>query len=96
VREPRKCKGLADVKNFFPVNLVPEQWIFGRFWWRTVGRSQRLWWDVRVKVSRIFWVLQLRAIWSRVAVYIFPIYTPEPRMRLQAQTSAAQCERRLE
>lgn len=42
VREPRKRKGLADVENFFSVNLVPEQRIFRRFWWCSVCRSQRL------------------------------------------------------
>jgi hypothetical protein len=47
------------------------------------------WWDIGVKVLRIFWALQIRAIWCRIAVYIFPVYSPEPGVRLRVQTSAA-------
>lgn len=42
VRKARKCKGLADVENFFSVNLVPQQGVFGSICGHTIGRSQRL------------------------------------------------------
>lgn len=82
VREPRKCEGLADVQNLFPVDPVPEQGVFRRISWRSVCGSQWHWWDVGIEVSCIFWAQQIRAIWCRIAVYIFPVYSSEPGMRL--------------
>lgn len=42
VRKARKCKGFADVEDFFAVNLIPQERIFGSICGHTIGRSQRL------------------------------------------------------
>lgn len=42
MRKARKCKGLADVENFFPVNLVPQEGVLGDICGHTIGRGQRL------------------------------------------------------
>lgn len=42
VRKTRKCKGFADVENFFSMNLISQERIFGDICGHTIGRSQRL------------------------------------------------------
>lgn len=42
VRKARKCKGFADVENFFSMYLISQERILGDIYGHTIGRSQRL------------------------------------------------------
>lgn len=42
VRKAHKCKGFTDVENFFSMDLVSQERIFGDIYRHTIGRSQRL------------------------------------------------------
>ena len=42
MRKARKCKGLTDVEDFFPVNLISQEGVFGSICGHTIGRGQRL------------------------------------------------------
>jgi hypothetical protein len=54
VRKARKCKGLADVEDFFPVNLISQERVFGSICGHTIGRSQRLGDSVLMSVHKTY------------------------------------------